>query len=68
MKMIESDIKKRGLSGIFLQTDSDKPSYRFYKKNDFSELNTHVSFYKSVKGKNKWRNTSDKRPLRTHHA
>ena len=51
MKMIESDIKKRGLSGIFLQTDSDKPSYKFYKKNGFSELNTHVSFYKSVKGK-----------------
>ena len=51
MKMIESDIKKRGLSGIFLQTDSDKPSYRFYKKNGFSVLNTHVSFYKSVKGK-----------------
>ena len=49
MKMIESDIKKRGLSGIFLQTDSDKPSYRFYKKNGFNELSAHVSFYKSVK-------------------
>ncbi len=48
MKMIESDIKKRGLSGIFLQTDNDKPSYRFYQKNSFNELDSHVSFYKSV--------------------
>ncbi|MDE6774715.1 MAG: GNAT family N-acetyltransferase [Ruminococcus sp.] len=48
MKMIESDIKKRGLSGIFLQTDNDKPSYRFYQKNGFNELSSHVSFYKSV--------------------
>ena len=38
MKMIEADVKKRGLSGIFLQTDSDKPSFRFYKKNGFCEL------------------------------
>ncbi len=49
MKMIENNIKKRGLSGIFLQTDSDKPSYGFYKKNGFNELSAHVSFYKSVK-------------------
>ena len=49
MKMIEQDIRDRGLSGIFLQTDSDKPSYGFYKKNGFGELTKHVSFYKSVK-------------------
>lgn len=48
MGMIEADIKKRGLSGIFLQTDSDKPSYNFYCKNDFNELESHVSFYKRV--------------------
>lgn len=49
MKLIENEIKQMGLAGIFLQTDSDKPSYRFYKKNGFKELETHVSFYKSVK-------------------
>ena len=49
MQMIENDIKQQGLCGIFLQTDSDKPSYRFYQKNGFKELDRHVSFYKSVK-------------------
>ncbi len=49
MGMIEEDIKSRGLSGIFLQTDSNKPAYRFYIKNRFNELNSHVSFYKRVK-------------------
>ena len=49
MKMIEGDILNRGLCGIFLQTDSDKPSYRFYKKNGFGELDKHVSFYKKVR-------------------
>ena len=49
MQMIENNIKKLGLSGIFLQTDSDKPSYGFYKKNGFNELNAHISFYKSLK-------------------
>ena len=48
MKMIEADIKKRGLSGIFLQTDKDKPSYGFYQKNGFNELGLHVSLYKRV--------------------
>lgn len=48
MKMIETDIKKCGLSGIFLQTDNDKPSYQFYQKNGFNELASHVSFYKRV--------------------
>jgi len=49
MKMIEDDILNRGLCGIFLQTDSDKPSYRFYRKNGFGELDKHVSFYKKVR-------------------
>lgn len=49
MELIEEDIKKRGLAGIFLQTDSDKPAYRFYKKNGFGDLGTHVSLYKSLK-------------------
>lgn len=48
MKMIEKDVQKRGLSGIFLQTDNDKPSYKFYQKNGLYELASHVSFYKKV--------------------
>ena len=49
MSMIEDDVKSKGLAGIFLQTDSDMPSYKFYKKNGYNELVKHVSFYKSVK-------------------
>jgi aminoglycoside 6'-N-acetyltransferase I len=49
MKMIENAINEKGLYGIFLQTDNDKPSYRFYMKNGFKELGAHVSFYKRVK-------------------
>lgn len=50
MNMIENDIRKKGLAGIFLQTDEDKPSYRFYVKNHFKPLSAHVSLYKSVHG------------------
>ncbi len=46
MDLIESDLKERGVKGIFLQTDSDKPSYKFYQKNGFKELSKHVSFFK----------------------
>ena len=49
LEAIEEDIKKRGLSGIFLQTDNDKPSYQFYIKRGFKELPEHVSFFKEVK-------------------
>ena len=48
MGMIEAEIKKRGLSGIFLQTDSDKPAYGFYLKNGFRELDSHISLYKRL--------------------
>jgi len=49
MKLIEEEIRKKNLNGIFLQTDSDKPAYKFYMKNDFKNLEAHVSLYKSVK-------------------
>ena len=49
MSLIEDAIRRKGLCGIFLQTDNDKPSYRFYQKNGFKELNSQVSFYKSVR-------------------
>lgn len=48
MKMIEEDIPGRGICGIFLQTDNDKPSYSFYRKNGSNELTAHVSFYKKT--------------------
>ena len=48
LSMVEEDAKKRGAAGIFLQTDNDKPSYRFYLKNGFGELKAHVSFFKKI--------------------
>ena len=47
MELIESDLRKRGLKGIFLQTDSDKPAYDFYHKNGFKDLSKHISLFKS---------------------
>ncbi|MBE5895499.1 MAG: GNAT family N-acetyltransferase [Lachnospiraceae bacterium] len=50
LSLIEADIRKKGLAGIFLQTDNDKPSYHFYHKNGFTDLDAHISLYKSVRG------------------
>ena len=50
LELIEADIRKKGLAGIFLQTDNDKPSYHFYHKNGFTDLDAHISLYKSVRG------------------
>ena len=49
IKMIEDDLKKNGNAGIFLQTDIDKPSFKFYTKNGFSNLEKHVSLFKGIK-------------------
>lgn len=46
IQMIEEDLKKRGIKGIFLQTDSDKPAYKFYQKNGFNDVAKHVSLFK----------------------
>lgn len=46
MKLIEEDLKTRNIHGIFLQTDSDKPAYKFYQKNGFKDLAKHVSLFK----------------------
>jgi aminoglycoside 6'-N-acetyltransferase I len=48
MNLIESDLKARGVKGVFLQTDSDKPAYRFYQKNGYKEIPKHVSLFKSI--------------------
>lgn len=49
MEMVAEDVKKRGLAGIFLQTDSDKPAYRFYQKNGFGLLDAHASLYRNLR-------------------
>jgi len=51
LALIEQRVREMGLAGIFLQTDHDKPSYRFYHKNGFQDLDMHVSLYKSVRRK-----------------
>ena len=48
LKLVEEDVKKKGFHGIFLQTDSDKPAFKFYEKNGFFNLEKHVSLYKSL--------------------
>lgn len=49
MSLIENELRSRGIAGIFLQTENDKPSYSFYRKNGFGEMTSHVSFFKSLK-------------------
>ena len=48
MELIENDIQTRGVVGIFLQTDNDKPAYKFYKIIGFGDLGAHVSLYKNI--------------------
>ena len=49
LDLIEQSVREKGLAGIFLQTDNDKPAYHFYHKNGFKDLGTHISLYKSVR-------------------
>ncbi len=49
LELIEQGIREKGLNGIFLQTDNDKPAYHFYHKNGFMDLDAHISLFKSVK-------------------
>lgn len=48
IKRVEEEIKKMGLTRIFLQTENDMPAYDFYRKNGYHELNSHVSFVKKI--------------------
>ncbi|MBP5604022.1 MAG: GNAT family N-acetyltransferase [Ruminiclostridium sp.] len=48
MKMIEDDLRKRSIAGIYLQTDNDKPAYSFYIKNSYNEMKNRVSFFKKI--------------------
>ena len=49
LELIEQCVREKGLAGVFLQTDNDKPSYHFYHKNGFKDLDEHISLYKSVR-------------------
>lgn len=49
LKMIEADVRKKGAAGIFLQTETDRPSFDFYRKRGYKNLTTHVSMFKSVR-------------------
>ena len=51
LALIEQRVREKGLAGIFLQTDNDKPAYHFYHKNGFHDLDTHISLYKSVRSR-----------------
>jgi len=48
LELIEQSAREKGLAGIFLQTDNDKPSYRFYHKNGYKDLDKHISLYKKI--------------------
>ena len=48
MKMIEDELRKRSIAGIYLQTDNDKPAYSFYRKNNYDEMTARVSFFKKI--------------------
>ncbi len=47
LKMIEEHAKHQQINHIFLQTEKTVPAYNFYKKNGFTELSDHVSFYRN---------------------
>lgn len=49
LKLIEDEIKKQGMNGIYLCTERDKSAYDFYIKNGFEPMPNHISFYKSLK-------------------
>ena len=48
LQYIEEDIKKKGIRCFFLQTETDKQAYSFYKKLGFQEEGTPVSLYKII--------------------
>ena len=49
LKMIEADVRKRGAAGIFLQTEADRPSFDFYRKQGYRTLTPHLSMFKLLK-------------------
>lgn len=46
IKAIEEDIKKQGLNAIILNTEINKPSYKFYEKNGFKTFSDLIILVK----------------------
>lgn len=46
LKMIETDIKARGMNAIILNTEKGFPSEKFYLKNGFNSLDELIVFAK----------------------
>ncbi len=49
LNLIEGELPKKGVTQIFLQTETTVPAYDFYRKLGFDELKNHVSFFKNLK-------------------
>ena len=48
LSLIEDSIRKKGITRVTLQTDSELPAYEFYRKNDYYEIKEYVSFEKEL--------------------
>ena len=48
LQEMEKEIRKLGITQVFLQTDAAVPAYDFYRKKGFTELKGHVSFAKRL--------------------
>ena len=48
LREIEADIRAKGMTHLFLLTETDVPAYQFYQKNGFYGLETNVAFAKRV--------------------
>ncbi len=48
LQIIEAEIEKRGIAGIYLQAERDKPAYDFLKKNTFNDVENQVGLYKAL--------------------
>ena len=49
MKEIETEIRRLGMTHIFLLTESDVPAYDFYRKNGFYKLPKNVALAKRIR-------------------
>ncbi len=48
LSLIEMDLRKQNVAGIFLQTDNGMPAFEFYHKNGFGDLTGQVSLFKKI--------------------
>ena len=48
LQEIEKEIGKLGITQMYLQTEATVPAYHFYRKNGFTEMEGHISFFKRI--------------------